>query len=172
MLDIYEQNYLNQYNEIKELKNKINLNENQYNSQKKEQENKEKIKKEKKTEESKGKNLEKKKKEFYKKCNINSKAIHSKELLIEKKKRKRNIIEGEIEKKKIINKDFKEVIDLNDIPVINKDMQNEINNAIKNYNIDNNTKIENSINIELTNYKMINDFNKNEEKEDKKEINK
>ena len=51
-------------------------------------------------------------------------------------------------------------------------MQNEINNAIKNYNIDNNTKIENSINIELTNYKMINDFNKNEEKEDKKEINK
>ena len=172
MLDIYEQNYHNQYNEIKEIKNKINLNENLYNSKKKEQENKEKIKKEKKTEESKGKDLEKKKKEFYKKCNINSKAIHSKELLIEKKKRKRNIIEGEIEKKKIINKDFKEVIDLNDIPVINKDMQNEINNAIKNYNIDNNTKIENSINIELTNYKMINDFNKNEEKEDKKEINK
>ena len=46
-----------------------------------------------------------------------------------------------------MNKDFKEVIDLNDIPVINKDMQNEINNVITNYNIDNNTKIENSINI-------------------------
>ena len=63
---------------------------------------------------------------------------------------------------------FKEVIDLNDIPVINKDMQNEINNAIKNYNIDNNTKIENSINIELTDNKMINDLNKNKEKEVKK----
>ena len=65
MLDIYEQNYLNQYNEIKEIKNKINLNENLYNSQKKEQENKEKIKKEKKTEKSKGKDLEKKKKLQY-----------------------------------------------------------------------------------------------------------
>ncbi len=42
-------------------------------------------------------------------------------------------------------------------------MQNEINNVITNYNIDNNTKIENSINIELTDNKMINDLNKNKE---------